>query len=189
MKKPVEAGFFSSLWCFIIPYQKTVYSKRSGKVENYRDKTHRTIDEIPKSTTAKKMAKKNTVVITVIVYPVSSFFFGQLTFLISEPTLRKNCVMLDISNPPKVKSTFLQRWLIIGRLQMPAWFKRPLPIVISFVYGSCGRCKCGKTSWFPGVLHCWLCCERNSFLNRTRNKLIFSFLSLWIHLIYLNCKK
>lgn len=53
----------------------------------YKLKIKRINLEIPKSTTAKKTAIITTVEITVIVYPVNSFFFGQLTFLISEPTL------------------------------------------------------------------------------------------------------
>jgi hypothetical protein len=46
--------------------------------------------EIPKSTSAKKMTKKISVVTTVIVYFVNSFRFGHLTFRISSAMLWKN---------------------------------------------------------------------------------------------------
>lgn len=73
----------------------------------YTSKYQRKSSEIPKSTKAKNTAITITVASTTTVYLVSSFFLGQLTFLISDITFLKNPPTLAIlAKPPHGKSIF-----------------------------------------------------------------------------------
>ena len=63
---------------------------------DYNAKNQRNNSEIPKSTKTKNKAITITVDTTTTVYFVSSLLFGQLVFLISEPTSEKKLVILLI---------------------------------------------------------------------------------------------
>jgi hypothetical protein len=93
---PHNAAFLASIHIIHYNTEKTLCIQVIFQAAAYIFKTQRKSVEIPRSTTEKKRARKTTVEITVIVYVVSSFRFGQLTLPISERTLRKNCVMRDI---------------------------------------------------------------------------------------------
>lgn len=62
----------------------------------YAPKYQRNPSEMTKSTNTKKIANNITVVITTIVYFVSSLLFGQLVFLISDMTSCRNFFTLPI---------------------------------------------------------------------------------------------
>ena len=82
MKKPVVLG--DGLFHIYLHYV------------NYKSKNQDNNCEIPKSTPVKNKPIITTVEITTIVYFVNSLPFGQLVFLISAPTSRRNVVILLI---------------------------------------------------------------------------------------------
>ena len=82
MKKPVVLG--DGLFHIYLHYV------------NYKSKNQDSNCEIPKSTPVKNKLITTTVEITTIVYFVNSLPFGQLVFLISAPTSRRNVVILLI---------------------------------------------------------------------------------------------
>lgn len=93
----------------------------------YNATNQRNNSEMPASTIVKKRAIKIQVERTTIVYRVSSFRFGQLTFRISETTFLKKPLMLPII----LKTSEFQNHSISPGIQLK---------FISFVYARYAHC-------------------------------------------------